>query len=273
VTRFLSLQKFRTRLAKHGRLRSAAIFGLTYRVYDYGRTNSSGKPRELHLEKRLPSPTSRRHCRKSSARRFATQRGTRALLAACPYFATERAEYAGLCDCSTNKARFELLVVLKRQWTNSVDRRRSQLRSGPVLVHSRQPRRFRHPALARIFHPSARTSPTSPLQKALARGRCFARCAFPHSFRLKLFLRAIGPLATFIRSAPSVSSVLNSSLLHACRETSYSRRHPRRRPRHALLPRSRTRTPSSYQHHRQTNHAGATLRACVPSSRPIASGA
>jgi mannose-6-phosphate isomerase class I len=34
-------------------------------------------------------------------------------LAACKYFATERAEYAGLCDCSTNKARFELLVVLQ----------------------------------------------------------------------------------------------------------------------------------------------------------------
>src|SRR5262249_3347920 len=41
-----------------------------------------------------------------------TQRGTRSLLAACSYFATERAEYAGLCDCSTNKSGFELLVVL-----------------------------------------------------------------------------------------------------------------------------------------------------------------
>jgi len=49
------------------------------------------------------------------------------------------------------QARFELLVVLTAM-DKFVDRRRSQLRSGPVLVHSRQPRRFRHPALARIFH-------------------------------------------------------------------------------------------------------------------------
>jgi mannose-6-phosphate isomerase len=86
---------------------------LTYRAYDYGRVDPNGKPRELHLEKALAVTNfSGGIVEKVPRLSLPTQRGTRSLLAACPYFATERAEYAGLCDCSTNKARFELLVVL-----------------------------------------------------------------------------------------------------------------------------------------------------------------
>jgi mannose-6-phosphate isomerase len=87
---------------------------LTYRVYDYGRKDPSGQPRELHLEKALAVTNfSGGTIEKTPPLPLPTQRGTRSLLAACRYFATERAEYAGLCDCSTNKARFELLVVLQ----------------------------------------------------------------------------------------------------------------------------------------------------------------
>jgi mannose-6-phosphate isomerase len=86
---------------------------LTYRVYDYSRVDPSGKPRELHLEKALAvTDFSGGIVEKVPRLTLPTQRGTRSLLAACRYFATERAEYSGLCDCSTNKSRFELLVVL-----------------------------------------------------------------------------------------------------------------------------------------------------------------
>ena len=86
---------------------------LTYRVYDYGRVDPSGKPRELHLEKALAVTNfSGGIVEKVPRLTLPTQRGTRSLLAACGYFAAERAEYSGLCDCSTNKSRFELLVVL-----------------------------------------------------------------------------------------------------------------------------------------------------------------
>ena len=86
---------------------------LTYRVYDYGRVDPSGKPRELHLEKALAVTNfSGGIVEKVPRLTLPTQRGSRSLLAACRYFATERTEYAGLCDCSTNKSRFELLVVL-----------------------------------------------------------------------------------------------------------------------------------------------------------------
>jgi mannose-6-phosphate isomerase len=86
---------------------------LTYRIYDYDRRDASGKPRELHLEKAIAVANfGENHGGKVPRIPLPTQRGTRAILAACPYFAVERAEYSGLCDCSTNKARFELLVVL-----------------------------------------------------------------------------------------------------------------------------------------------------------------
>ncbi|HWZ98431.1 MAG TPA: type I phosphomannose isomerase catalytic subunit [Candidatus Dormibacteraeota bacterium] len=86
---------------------------LTYRVYDYGRVDPSGKPRELHIEKAIAvTDFDSKQIEKVPRVTLPTQRGTRSLLTACPYFAMERAEYAGLCDCSTSKMRFEILVVL-----------------------------------------------------------------------------------------------------------------------------------------------------------------
>ena len=87
---------------------------LTYRVYDYGRVDDSGKSRELHLEKALEvtrfdgtrsgivpplslhSPDASKH-----------------LLAACKFFATERWD----CDRTTaiegDTSQFQLLVFLR----------------------------------------------------------------------------------------------------------------------------------------------------------------
>ena len=86
---------------------------LTYRVYDYGRVDSSGKSRELHLEKALEvtrfdgtrsgmvlalplhSPDAKKH-----------------LLAACEFFATERWD----CDRTTllesDPSEFQLVIIL-----------------------------------------------------------------------------------------------------------------------------------------------------------------
>jgi mannose-6-phosphate isomerase len=86
---------------------------LTYRVYDYGRVDARGKPRELHLEKAmevtrfdgtrsgkvpplpLHSPDANKH-----------------LLAACEFFATERWD----CDRTTpiegDLSEFQLIVIL-----------------------------------------------------------------------------------------------------------------------------------------------------------------
>ncbi|MGC1415275.1 MAG: type I phosphomannose isomerase catalytic subunit [Candidatus Acidiferrum sp.] len=89
---------------------------LTYRVYDYGRVDAQGKPRELHAEKAMeviqfgappilpfqwPNPMD--------------EFGTAYInyLSACPYFAAERWELDGdTARASTEAARFEILIIL-----------------------------------------------------------------------------------------------------------------------------------------------------------------
>jgi mannose-6-phosphate isomerase len=89
---------------------------LTYRVYDYGRVDSSGKQRALHLEKAL------------EVTRFDGTRSGRILpmalhspdankhlLAACEFFATERWD----CDRTTlvesDTSEFQLIIILSGQ--------------------------------------------------------------------------------------------------------------------------------------------------------------
>ena len=87
---------------------------LTYRVYDFGRVDSSGKPRELHVEKALEvtnfgaggggkieplalhSPDARKY-----------------LLAACEYFATERWVCNRATPIESDPAEFQVFVVLE----------------------------------------------------------------------------------------------------------------------------------------------------------------
>jgi mannose-6-phosphate isomerase len=86
---------------------------LTYRLYDYGRLGADGKPRALHIEKAFdvirfsPSPAGLTYP-------LVQQRGplTVRYLAACPYFATERWEFAGPIEAASDVSHFDLLVFL-----------------------------------------------------------------------------------------------------------------------------------------------------------------
>jgi len=86
---------------------------ITYRVYDYGRVDSFGKPRELHVAKALEVI---KFCHSQGVRttplRMPAERASRTLLAASPYFAAERWEFLPAVPCSSNAAFFELLTVL-----------------------------------------------------------------------------------------------------------------------------------------------------------------
>jgi len=86
----------------------------TYRVFDYNRRDAQGKPRELHVEKAL------------EVIRFGEQRGgkvtpvltesegvAKTFFVACPYFATEKWEFAGRAAASTAREHFELLIFLE----------------------------------------------------------------------------------------------------------------------------------------------------------------
>jgi mannose-6-phosphate isomerase len=86
---------------------------LTYRVYDFGRVDASGKPRELHIDKALQVT----HFGATSACKTAklslpAEHAERSLLAACRYFATERWEVAAPFNVETDGSHFDLLIVL-----------------------------------------------------------------------------------------------------------------------------------------------------------------
>jgi len=86
---------------------------LTYRIYDYGRVDSNGRSRELHVEKALevmkfgaaaPGKLAPLH--------LPGERVHKTLLAACSYFATERWEFRATVESESRADCFELFVIL-----------------------------------------------------------------------------------------------------------------------------------------------------------------
>ncbi|HYL10354.1 MAG TPA: type I phosphomannose isomerase catalytic subunit [Candidatus Acidoferrales bacterium] len=86
---------------------------LTYRVYDYNRRDSSGRPRELHVGKAL------------AVMNFGASRGgkipsvqqqagalKKTYCAACPYFAVEKWEFLEAVGGATGAGQFEVLIFL-----------------------------------------------------------------------------------------------------------------------------------------------------------------
>lgn len=94
---------------------------LTYRLYDYGRLQADGTPRQLHLDKAReairwdapPVPI-------AEAVRLPESSGERHLLAACPYFAAELVHVDGSLTCDTRGHSFHILLP----------------KSGPVTVRN-----------------------------------------------------------------------------------------------------------------------------------------
>jgi mannose-6-phosphate isomerase len=97
---------------------------LTYRVYDYGRLDARGKPRELHIQKALevinfgPSAGG-----KIPPLELQAKPGKDTLLAACAYFAAERWDLKSTLQMQSCTDHFELLVILQGtgyiQWQGS----------------------------------------------------------------------------------------------------------------------------------------------------------
>jgi mannose-6-phosphate isomerase len=96
---------------------------LTYRVYDYDRVDAHGKPRELHVEKALAVTEFSGKSRATlKPLQWPCAELKNSLLAACPYFATERWEVRDAIPVHRDAIRFHLLVFLmgtgKLQWEN-----------------------------------------------------------------------------------------------------------------------------------------------------------
>lgn len=85
---------------------------LTYRIYDWNRSDAEGRPRQLHLDKSLeaihfgaPPPTP------GSAREYQSAEATVGVLAACPLFAAERIQINGNLRRAIQGRSFHILLA------------------------------------------------------------------------------------------------------------------------------------------------------------------
>jgi mannose-6-phosphate isomerase len=91
---------------------------LTYRVFDYGRVDSSGKPRALHLQKALEvTRFEGTRSGKIPPLSLHSPDANKHLLAACEFFATERWDCDRTTSIEGDPAEFQLLVILKGHGT------------------------------------------------------------------------------------------------------------------------------------------------------------
>jgi mannose-6-phosphate isomerase len=87
---------------------------LTYRVYDYGRRDASGKPRELHLEKAFGVTRFGPQLGGKISPATVDNHGTKkTFFVACPYFATERWQFAAPISSQSSPEHFELWIILE----------------------------------------------------------------------------------------------------------------------------------------------------------------
>jgi mannose-6-phosphate isomerase len=88
---------------------------LTYRVYDYGRVDAQGKPRDLHIDKAL-EVTNFASSFKGKTKRLPLsveqESVDRSLLAACPFFATELWTSTSAYTIPVSSSHFDLIVLL-----------------------------------------------------------------------------------------------------------------------------------------------------------------
>jgi mannose-6-phosphate isomerase len=117
---------------------------LTYRLFDYNRTDASGKPRELHVEKALDvidlGQSVAGKTRPATRRRGPVEV---AYLAACAHFATERWRLAEPAELPTPKDHFDLLIFLDGTGAMVADEHRREYRRGEAWFVPADAARFR----------------------------------------------------------------------------------------------------------------------------------
>ena len=87
---------------------------LTYRVYDFGRVDSAGKPRELHIQKALEVTNFGKPAGgKMAPLALHSPDANKHLLAACEFFATERWDCHKTTPVESDTEEFQLFVILE----------------------------------------------------------------------------------------------------------------------------------------------------------------
>jgi mannose-6-phosphate isomerase len=136
---------------------------LTYRVYDFGRLDSAGKPRELHIAKALEvaslEPT-------EALKRFPlalhSPDANKHLLVACEFFATERWDCHKMTFIESEAEQFQLIIILEGSGTLHDSNESFTFRSGeawflPASLPTLLLQPDRPTSLLRVFVPDNRT--------------------------------------------------------------------------------------------------------------------
>jgi mannose-6-phosphate isomerase len=106
---------------------------LTYRVYDYNRRDAQGRARELHVEKALDVMRfGAQTCGRLEPVRVERDGVSESYFVACPYFATERWDFAAPARAASSPERFEVLIVLEGK--GSIRRTGGSAKYGPAHV-------------------------------------------------------------------------------------------------------------------------------------------
>ena len=85
---------------------------LTYRLYDFDRLGSDGKPRELHIDQAAKVADPESQPRRIKPFRFQVGEYSRELLTACPHFAVERLGWERTFEYPDKRVGAELLMFL-----------------------------------------------------------------------------------------------------------------------------------------------------------------
>ncbi|MBI3896134.1 MAG: class I mannose-6-phosphate isomerase [Acidobacteria bacterium] len=132
---------------------------ITYRLYDYKRPGTDGHPRPLHVEKALDVLEWNTRGGRTRPVELATKSVPRLLLAACPYFATEKLRLDAVSRYET-QARVEIWIGLAGEVHFEGGGERVPCRKGEALVIPADMPSFTiHPISPSIF---LRTYPPGP---------------------------------------------------------------------------------------------------------------
>ena len=156
---------------------------VTYRLYDYNRTGTDGRPRTLHVEKALDvidwhSPGGR-----TEPLAFGDGAALRMCLAACPYFATEKFFLRDSIQCETNE-RVELWIGIDGKADFEAGGQRVSCGKGEAVVVPASASRFSiHPqapsAFLRCYEPDLARDIVMPLRAMGYSENQLSRVLFP----------------------------------------------------------------------------------------------
>ena len=106
---------------------------ITYRLYDYNRPGVDGHPRPLHLEKALDVLQWETSGGRTEPVEFPHPEGSRILLAACPYFATEKLKLTER-ELYRTEGRYEIWIGLEGAAELESASQRSICRPGEAVL-------------------------------------------------------------------------------------------------------------------------------------------